>query len=96
MFVNFNKVFNPTKKEMKKQQAIYQELKLNYPNKSDVKLIKRGLLYESEGLAGFDGDCLGCSKFVNSNCEYTIDQGYCKLHKCNCGYGFTCDNFKGR
>jgi hypothetical protein len=60
-----------------------------------MNLIKvNDFLYVSEPLQDFVGQCeYGCKNYIK-NYPYFIEGGWCKLHKCNCGYGFTCEDFE--
>jgi hypothetical protein len=89
---NFRKAFFPTDEEKEAQIKWLEEQKS--PSKKDIKLEKvNEFLYVSEPLRDFDGQCEYQCKNYLKNYPYFIEGGWCKLHKCNCGYGFTCDDF---
>jgi len=94
MFANFRKAFFSTKEEKETQAKWLEDNPL--PKKENINLIKtHDGIYVSEPLQGFEGECEGCKNFIK-NYPYYIEGGWCKLHKCSCGWGFTCDDFKDK
>jgi hypothetical protein len=94
MLANFRKSFHPTEEEKLEQKKWLEEHSLK--KKSEINFVKthNGIYVSNPFTSGFDEDCeSGCDNYLK-NYPYFIEGGWCKLHKCNCGYGFTCDDFE--
>ena len=91
MLANFRKCFYPTQEEKETQIKWLKEHKL--PNKEDIELKQtHDNLYASDPICDFNGQCTDCQNY-EENYPHYIEGGDCKLHKCACGWGFTCDSF---
>jgi hypothetical protein len=94
LLANFRKYFRPTKEELETQAKWIEEHPL--PKKQDINLVKtHDGLYVSEPLCNFNEQCTLCKNYWEDSYRHYIEGGICNLHKCTCGWGFTCDNFKG-
>ena len=91
-FVNFSKVFFPTKEEIKTQEKRMEEIHNKaIEDRKNVKLVQTNdpFLYRREPFSGFLGDCTYCSYYINPNVGF-VEGGWCKLCGVGCGGGFTC------
>ncbi|GAA0083019.1 MULTISPECIES: hypothetical protein [Clostridium] len=92
MFSDFRKAFKPTKQELTQHKKLLNKLIAQIPKKEDIKLINDKNIKCSHPFQHFIGDCTCCKSYIES--PYTfVEGGQCKINKCNCGYGFTCNSF---
>lgn len=95
MMVDADRYFHPTPEQIKLDEEIEQRVHAAY-----VEAVPEGLVPKDNGLLcakpfeSFAGDCSSCEYYSDSNSGMTVG-GYCKLHKDDCGPGFTCSNYKG-
>jgi hypothetical protein len=91
MIADFRKTFQPTEEEIALQNQWLKENKL--PNKEDITLKPtHDGLYVANPICDFNGQCTDCKNYTENSLHY-VEGGQCKLHKCSCGWGFTCDDF---
>ena len=89
---SFDKIFRPTKEEIKAQEEFFEKIhNERVEDRKNVKLVKKegSCLYRREPFKRFLGDCCSCSHYVDSNVGF-VEGGDCKLHGISCGWGFTC------
>lgn len=95
MMVDADRYFHPTLEQIKIDEENAKQIHKAYANTTPEKLVPRenGLLC-AEPFESFTGDCSSCEYYSDSNSGMTIG-GYCKLHKDDCGSGFTCCHYQG-
>ena len=90
-FVDFDKIFFPTKEEIMERKKMFNNL-LNtlVEDRKHVQLVptKEPFLYCRKPFNSFLGDCTYCSHYIDGG--GMTEGGLCELYKVSCGWGFTC------